>query len=434
MVEDNSTAAESAKQLGNKYFKEKHYDKAINAYTEAIKIEERPAFYCNRAMANFHLEYYGQTISDANSAILLDDKFFKAFYRRGCAYVQLLKFDEAIKDFKLVYTNTKDPNAYQHLVSCDKIIKQRKFEEAIRVEETNPFDKEDWKQMIVSDYSGPSVDAEFSIELVYKCAEYMKEKSLHRKLLMRILVQCYEAFRCLDSIVDIKVPKNGLLTICGDTHGQYFDVLNIFGKYGWPSESHYYLFNGDFVDRGSWSVEVITLLLLIKCALPNSIYLTRGNHETNDMNKVYGFEGEVKAKYSSSLFPYFTEIFNALPLGFLIENRIFVCHGGLCSETPDIDSLRKINRFKQPQQGFFTELLWSDPCDADGVNPSKRGAGISFGSDITKSFCEKNAVELVIRSHEVKEEGFEIAHNGKCITIFSAPNYCDQMVFLIDIG
>ena len=150
------------------------------------------------------------------------------------------------------------------------------------------------------------------------------------------------------------------------------------------------------------------------------------------MNKVYGFEGEVKAKYSSSLFPFFTELFNAMPLAYLIEKKIFVCHGGLCSTTPTIQELRKINRFRQPQQGgngsnYFSELLWSDPCEADGINPSKRGAGISFGADITKDFCDKNNVELVIRSHEVKEEGFEITHNKKCITIFSAPNYCDQM-------
>ena len=150
-----------------------------------------------------------------------------------------------------------------------------------------------------------------------------------------------------------------------------------------------------------------------------------------DMNKVYGFEGEVKAKYSSSLFPYFTELFNAMPLGYLIVNKIFVCHGGLCKTTPLISDLKKINRFGQPSSGgndqYFSELLWSDPCEEAGINPSKRGAGISFGPDMTADFCSKNNVELVIRSHEVKEEGYEITHHKKCITIFSAPNYCDQM-------
>ena len=275
-----SSEANAAKELGNKYFKEHHYEKAINAYSEAIKLDEKPVYFCNRAFANYHLEYYGQAISDANSAILLDDKFFKAYYRRGCAYVQLLKYSDALKDFRFVFANTKDPNAHKHLAACDKIIKQRKFEEAIRVEEKHVYDSEEYLEMVVTGYTGPSVDAEYSLEFTKECAEYMKTGQLHRKLVLRVLYHCFYHFKALESVVDIQVPKNGILTICGDTHGQYFDVLNIFDKFGWPSDDHYYLFNGDFVDRGSWSIEVIMLLLLIKTALPNSLYLTRGNHET----------------------------------------------------------------------------------------------------------------------------------------------------------
>eukprot|EP00835_Amoeboradix_gromovi_P002885 NODE_174_length_15906_cov_0.510533.p4 type:complete len:288 gc:universal NODE_174_length_15906_cov_0.510533:859-1722(+) len=284
---ESSSAANKAKELGNQYFKEKHYEKAINSYTDAIQYEEKPVYYNNRAFANYHLEYYGQAISDANSAILLDDKFYKAYYRRGCAYVQLLKYSEALKDFKIVFANTKDPNAHKHLVACDKVIKQRKFEDAIHVEEKHVFDNEDWKEMTVSsDYDGPSVDSEYSLEFAKQCGNFMKSSLLPGKLILRILFNCYHHFKSLESIVDVKVPENGLLTICGDTHGQYFDVLNIFDKYGWPSSSHSYLFNGDFVDRGSWSIEVIVLLLLLKSALPDCIYLTRGNHETNGILKL----------------------------------------------------------------------------------------------------------------------------------------------------
>ena len=273
--------AEAAKNVGNKLFKEKHYEKAIGEYTKALKIEEKPVYYNNRAFANFQLEYYGLAISDANSAIVLDDKFYKAYYRRACAYTQLLKYEEAVKDFKFVFTNTNDQNAHKHYLECIKIIKQRKFEDAIRVDEKHVFDSDDWKEMAVNEYEGPNVDSKYTMEFVKACATYMKEKSLHRKLLMRVLFDCFAHFKTLESIVDIQVPKNGTLTICGDTHGQYFDVLNIFDKFGWPSADHCYLFNGDFVDRGSWSIEVIVILLLIKCALPDSIYLTRGNHETN---------------------------------------------------------------------------------------------------------------------------------------------------------
>ena len=92
------------------------------------------------------------------------------------------------------------------------------------------------------------------------------------------------------------------VTVCGDTHGQYYDVLHIFQMNGFPSATNPYLFNGDFVDRGSFSVEVILTFLLFKMSCPECIYLTRGNHETKNMNRIYGFEGEVKAKYDDKIF------------------------------------------------------------------------------------------------------------------------------------
>lgn len=80
--------------------------------------------------------------------------------------------------------------------------------------------------------------------------------------------------------------------------GQYFDLMELFRLNGRPEEKHWYLFNGDFVDRGSWSSEIALLLYAYKWLRPHGMYLNRGNHETDDMNKVYGFEGECKAKYN----------------------------------------------------------------------------------------------------------------------------------------
>jgi hypothetical protein len=84
--------------------------------------------------------------------------------------------------------------------------------------------------------------------------------------------------------------------------GQFYDFINIFSFNGYPSPNHAYLFNGDFVDRGSFSLEVILTLFAYKCLFPDRLFLARGNHETDNMNKVYGFEGEVKAKYSEMMF------------------------------------------------------------------------------------------------------------------------------------
>ena len=145
-----------------------------------------------------------------------------------------------------------------------------------------------------------------------------------------------------------------------------------------------------------------------------------------DMNNMYGFKGEVTQKYSASLFPYFTELFNALPLGYIIQDAVFVCHGGL-GEGMKMSDLKDIKRFNQPKDTNMVSLLWSDPADAMGATPSKRGAGIGFGEDITSAFLKTHGLSLLIRSHEMKEAGYEIVHDGQCITVFSAPNYCDQM-------
>lgn len=204
------------------------------------------------------------------------------------------------------------------------------------------------------------------------------------------------------------------------TPGQFFDLLEIFRLNGFPSETHSYLFNGDFVDRGSWSTEVALTLYAYKMLYPKLFFLNRGNHETDDMNRMYGFEGECRAKYTERVFKIFSESFSALPLATLIGKKFFVLHGGLFSKDEiSLDDVRKLNRHKQRQpgqSGLMMEMLWTDPQPTPGRGPSKRGVGMQFGPDVTKRFCEKNGLEAVIRSHEVRMEGYEVEHDGKCIT------------------
>jgi len=212
--------------------------------------------------------------------------------------------------------------------------------------------------------------------------------------------------------------------------GQYFDLMNIFRLAGKPTEKHMFLFNGDFVDRGSWSTEIALLLYAYKWLYPSKFFLNRGNHETDDMNRMYGFEGECRAKYNERVFKLFSESFSALPLATLIGKKYFVLHGGLFSDdNVTLDDVRKLDRFKQRQpgqSGLMMEMLWTDPQTQPGRGPSKRGVGLQFGPDVTKRFCETNKLEAIIRSHEVRMEGYEVEHDGKCITVFSAPHYCDS--------
>lgn len=119
------------------------------------------------------------------------------------------------------------------------------------------------------------------------------------------------------------------ITVCGDIHGQFYDLVNVYKINGMPSEENPYLFNGDFVDRGSFSIEVILTLLAWKVANPNIIHLTRGNHESRSMTQLYGFQGEVIHKYNSNVYELFLKCFQSLPLAFVLSKKVMVCHGGL---------------------------------------------------------------------------------------------------------
>ncbi|CAI5978303.1 unnamed protein product [Closterium sp. NIES-65] len=453
-------------------------------------------------------------------------------------------------------------------------------------------------------YDGPRMEGEeVTLSFVQKMMDAFKnQKKLHRRYAYQILFHIREQLRALPSLVDIQVPDGQHITVCGDIHGQLFDLMNIFDLNGLPSETNPYLFNGDFVDRGSFSVECIFTLFAFKCLYPTGIYLSRGNHESwnpwwssrgiylsrgnheswsiygfdgevkakcgepmvelfadvfcclpasshtsshpplssslcplsrTSMNRIYGFDGEVKAKCGEPMVELFADVFCCLPLAHVISSRVFVVHGGLFSKDGvSLDDVRGINRFQEPpdeglmcevlwsdpfpgqgrmpskrgvmgvlirvpspmcacttapilagtaaplmcyradvrgamerplpragahaQQerrgkrnaahpcccfcvcrcycslhvcaaGLMCEVLWSDPFHGQGRMPSKRGVGVAFGSDVTKRFLQDNKLDLVVRSHEVKEEGYEEEHEGQLITVFSAPNYCDQM-------
>lgn len=116
-----------------------------------------------------------------------------------------------------------------------------------------------------------------------------------------------------------------------------------------------------------------------------------------------------------------------MPLGYVLNNKVLVLHGGLFSrDGVTLSELEKIDRFKEiPESGLMTDMLWSDPSKVNGRHPSKRGTSIAFGPDVAHKFLNDNNLELLVRSHEVKDEGYEVEADGRVITIFSAPNYCD---------
>nr|CAB3463550.1 unnamed protein product [Digitaria exilis] len=346
--------AEELKLKANEAFKANKFSQAIELYSHAIELNTSNAVYwANRAFAHTKLEEYGSAVQDATKAIEIDPRYSKGYYRRGAAYLAMGKFKEALKDFQQVKKICpNDPDATRKLKECEKAVQKIRFEEAISVgvtERRSVADSIDYHVVEVEpQYAGPRIDGdEITLDFVKAMLdEFKKQKCIHKRYAYQVVLKTLELLRSMPSLVDVDVPNGGHFTVCGDVHGQYFDLLNIFELNGLPSEENPYLFNGDFVDRGSFSVEVILTLFAFKCLYP---------------------------------------------------------------------------------KGLMCELLWSDPQPQLGRGPSKRGVALSFGADVTKKFLQDNNLDLIVRSHEVKDEGYEIEHDGKLITVFSAPNYCDQM-------
>ena len=217
------------------------------------------------------------------------------------------------------------------------------------------------------------------------------------------------------------------ITICGDTHGQYTDLLRLFEVGGHPPETNY-LFLGDYVDRGKQSIETIALLMAYKIKNPVNFFMLRGNHECGSINRIYGFYDECKRRYTVKLWKLFIDLFNEFPVAACIDDKILLVHGGLSPELNTLDQLAKIKRPTDvPETGLLCDILWSDPeSNQKCWNDNDRGVSYTFNEKVLSKFLEKNNLDLLCRAHQVVEEGYEFFGDKELVTVFSAPNYCGE--------
>ena len=224
------------------------------------------------------------------------------------------------------------------------------------------------------------------------------------------------------NVQPISVP----VIVCGDIHGQFFDLMNLFEK-GGDLPDKKYLFLGDYVDRGYNSVETLEYLLCLKLKYQGRITLLRGNHESRQICYSYGFYEEITRKYgNANPWRYFNDLFDYLPIAALIEGKIFCVHGGLSPLISTVDQIRLINRKQEiPHEGAFCDLMWSDPDDIEAWVISTRGAGYIFGWKVVNEFNRINDLNLICRAHQLVNEGFKYWFKEKnLVTVWSAPNYC----------
>jgi len=299
--------------------------------------------------------------------------------------------------------------------------------------------------------AGPQLEFPVTFEAAEALrAHYTKnggEKRMNDRIASQLLTEFTEKYKARhkSSVSEVTVPTEGKaprLIIVGDTHGQLQDVLYIFNTCGPPSASNVYLFNGDVADRGAHSSEIFFMIFAYFLADERSILMNRGNHESEEMNALEaecggGFRDEVLGKYDSATYWKFVAMMKALQLVTVINKKVFVVHGGLSGVEPiTIDFIRSIDHtaFTMPPPDAtaktdqaFNDFLWSDPMDKDGKEESSRGVGVLFGPDATAKFIKDNPpIKLMVRSHQLPagQRGFQKQKGGKCITIFSASNYC----------
>jgi len=233
----------------------------------------------------------------------------------------------------------------------------------------------------------------------------------------------------------VSVPKPAI--VVGDIHGQFYDLQHLLTLVGGGvfTNNCNYVFLGDYVDRGRYSIEVIELLYCLKLKYPKRITLIRGNHESESVSRQYGFYQECMDRYkTSSVWKWFCSSFNYLSLAAVVDGSVFCVHGGLSPQISTIDEIQLIDRVQDiPEGEAFTDLLWSDPDDTpfdeskSGWGVSTRGAGKTFNEKVVKQFNYTNNLELICRSHQLVQDGYKYQFSdASLVTVWSAPNYCGR--------
>eukprot|EP00405_Crypthecodinium_cohnii_P013034 CAMPEP_0206429268 /NCGR_PEP_ID=MMETSP0324_2-20121206/6136_1 /ASSEMBLY_ACC=CAM_ASM_000836 /TAXON_ID=2866 /ORGANISM="Crypthecodinium cohnii, Strain Seligo" /LENGTH=502 /DNA_ID=CAMNT_0053894909 /DNA_START=358 /DNA_END=1867 /DNA_ORIENTATION=+ len=270
-------------------------------------------------------------------------------------------------------------------------------------------------------------------------AHLVAEGVVAQELVLDIVKKASDILEAEPNLLKLNDP----ITVVGDIHGQYFDLVKLL-DIGGPAETTQYIFLGDYVDRGSFSVEVVITLYALKIKFPKTVRMLRGNHECRQMTSFFNFREECEYKYDVSVYDAIMSSFDMLPIGATINGKFLVVHGGISPDLPNIKAINRLQRFQEPpREGLLCDLLWSDPYEKEAPPPRSKKAAMHFvPNDVRQcsyfytfdgvaTFLKKNQLLSVIRAHEAQLEGYKMHKTNPAtgfpsvITIFSAPNYCD---------
>lgn len=243
-------------------------------------------------------------------------------------------------------------------------------------------------------------------------------ESIFRKLIDKVSL-CFQRENSL-------LKLNMDIIVIGDLHGHILDLFRILKKFGPPPQRNY-LFLGDIIDRGEFSIETLVLIYVMKVLYPHKVYIIRGNHEFKDLCTHCGFTNELRDTYNSiNLENDLMDSFDHIPLAAVVNNKTLCVHGGIGPELTNIQQIAQMNRPIRTFNDEFTEsLVWSDPSqNNEGFVPSSRGSGYFYGEDVLKKFLSENNIDVLVRGHECIDSGVLTLFDKKLVTVFSASNYC----------
>ena len=265
-----------------------------------------------------------------------------------------------------------------------------------------------------------------------------------------LIDECSKIIQEQPIVLKVEAP----VKVFGDIHGQYQDLMRFFDLFSAPIQGPGgdidgldYIFLGDYVDRGTHSLETICLLMALKIKFPTQIHMLRGNHEDRWINSAFGFQNELCMRLNDDvdnpiIFTKFNDMFDYLPLAAIINDEVLCLHGGIGSSISTLSDIEKIQRpleviheVTNADQQLVVDILWSDPTDSDietGIQPNSTrdptGVGniVKFGPDRVEEFLKSNNLTLILRAHECVMDGFERFAGGQLITVFSATDYCGK--------
>ncbi|XP_071808924.1 protein phosphatase 3 catalytic subunit alpha-like [Asterias amurensis] len=264
---------------------------------------------------------------------------------------------------------------------------------------------------------------------------FVLEGRLQEDVALKIINKGAELLRRESTMLEIEAP----VTVCGDIHGQFYDLMKLFEVGGNPASTRY-LFLGDYVDRGYFSIECVLYMWSLKLLYRDTFFLLRGNHECRHLTEYFTFKQECKIKYTERVYNACMEAFDCLPLAALMNQQFLCVHGGLSPEIHTLEDIRNLDRFKEPPAfGPMCDILWSDPLEEFGQehtsehfsHNSVRGCSYFYSYPACCEFLQQNNLLSIIRAHEAQDAGYRMYKKSQAtgfpvlITLFSAPNYLD---------